>query len=163
VNESNGGAATPEIRGGIVVLAIAARLTAVAAVAVFAGSAAAQSTGVGFTLLPKKVVQGTDARVGVSVRPSGTRCTLSVRYQGGTQQRGLGAAIATGGRAGWTWHVPTDVQAGPAKTTVRCAGAGSATHALLIVGRLIEPKITVTKQGFTTRANPARGRGSATA
>jgi hypothetical protein len=53
--------------------------------------------------------------------------------------------------------VPTDVQAGPAQTTVRCAGAGAATHALLIVGRLIEPKITVTKQGFTTRANPGAG------
>jgi len=142
------------------VLAIAARLTAVAAVAaaaVFAGTASAQSTGVGFTLLPKKVVQGTDARVAVSVRPSGTRCTLNVRYQGGTQQPGLGATMATGGRAAWTWHVPTDVQAGPAQTTVRCARAGAATHVLLIVGRLVEPKITVTKQGFTTRANPGAG------
>ena len=141
-------------------LAIAARLTAVAAVAaaaVFAGTASAQSTGVGFTLLPKKVVQGTDARVAVSVRPSGTRCTLNVRYQGGTQQPGLGATMATGGRAAWTWHVPTDVQAGPAQTTVRCARAGAATHVLLIVGRLVEPKITVTKQGFTTRANPGAG------
>lgn len=137
--------------------AIAARVTAVAALAVFAGSAAAQSTGVGFTVLPKKVVQGTDARVAVSVRPSGTRCTLNVRYQGGTQQPGLGAAIATGGRAAWTWHVPTDVQAGPAQATVRCARAGAASHVLLIVGRLVEPKITVLKQGFTTRANPGAG------
>ncbi len=138
-------------------LVIAARLTAVAAAAIFAGSASAQSTDVGFTLLPKKVVQGEDARVAVSVRPSGTRCTLNVRYQGGTQQRGLGAAIATGGRAAWTWHVPIDVQAGPAQTTVRCARAGAVTRLLLIVGRLIEPKITVTKQGFTTRANPGAG------
>jgi hypothetical protein len=139
------------------VLAIAARLTAIAAVAVFAGSASAQSTGVGFTLLPKKVVQGEDARVAVSVRPSGTRCTLNVRYQGGTQQPGLGATTATRGRAAWTWHVPTDVQAGPAQTTVRCARAGAVTRSLVIVGRLIEPKIDIVKQGFTIRPNPGAG------
>ena len=138
-------------------LAIAARLTAIAAAAVFAGSAPAQSAGVGFTLLPKHVVQGEDARVAVSVRPSGTRCTLNVRYQGGTQQPGLGATIATRGRAAWTWHVPIDVQAGPAQTTVRCAHAGAVTRSLVIVGRLIEPKITVTKQGFTTRPSPGAG------
>jgi hypothetical protein len=139
------------------VLATAARLTAVAAVAVFAGSAAAQSTGVGFTLLPKKVVQGEDARVAVSVRPSGTRCTLNVRYQGGTQQPGLGATTATRGRAAWTWHVPTDVQAGPAQTTVRCARAGAVTRSLVIVGRLVEPKITLMKQGFTIRSSSGGG------
>jgi hypothetical protein len=139
------------------VLAIAARLTAIAAAAVFAGSASAQSTGVGFTLLPQHVVQGEDARVAVSVRPSGTRCTLNVRYQGGTQQAGLGAMTATHGRAAWTWHVPIDVQAGPAQTTVRCARAGSVTRSLVIVGRLVEPKITVTKQGFSIRANPGGG------
>jgi hypothetical protein len=139
------------------VLATAARLTAVAAVAVFAGSAAAQSTGVGFTLLPKKVVQGEDARVAVSVRPSGTRCTLNVRYQGGTQQPGLGATTATRGRAAWTWRVPTDVQAGPAQTTVRCARAGAVTRSLVIVGRLVEPKITLMKQGFTIRSSSGGG------
>ena len=160
VSTSHGGAATPELRGGTTRVGHrrpldrsrrSRRLRRIR------GSASAQSTGVGFTLLPKHVVQGEDARVAVSVRPSGTRCTLNVRYQGGTQQPGLGAAIATGGRAAWTWHVPTDVQAGPARTTVRCAGAGSATHALLIVGRLVEPKITVPKQGFSTRANLGGG------
>ena len=93
----------------------------------------------------------------VSVRPSGTRCTLSVRYQGGTRQPGLGAATATRGRAAWTWHVPTDVQAGPAQTTVRCARAGAATRSLVIVGRLVEPKITVEKQGFSIRPSPGTG------
>ena len=139
-------------------LAIAARLTAVAAVAVFAGSASAQSTGVGFTLLPKKVVQGEDARVAVSVRPSGTRCTLNVRYQGGTQQPGLGAAIATGGRAAWTWHVPTDVQAGPATDdgSLRTRGCGDARAPHRRPPRRAEDHRQ--KQGFTTRANPARGR-----
>jgi len=138
-------------------LAIAARLTAVAAAAVLAGSASAQSTGVGFTLLPKHVVQGEDARVAVSVRPSGTRCTLNVRYQGGAQQPGLAATTATRGRAAWTWHVPIDVQAGTAQATARCARAGAVTRSLVIVGRLIEPKITVTKQGYSIRPNPGQG------
>jgi hypothetical protein len=136
------------------VLAIAARLTAVAAAAVLAGSASAHSTGVGFTYVPNHVVQGEDARVSVSVRPSGSRCTLGVRYQGGTPQGGLGAATATKGRATWTWHVPADVQAGPATATVRCARAGASTRRLVIVGRLVEPKITVDKSGFSTRPNP---------
>ena len=136
---------------------IAARITVVLAAAILAGSASAQSAGVGFTLAPKHVVQGEDARLAVSVRPSGTRCTLSVRYQGGAQQPGLAAAVATGGRAGWTWHVPTDVQAGVAKATVRCNGAGTGTRSLVIVGRLVEPKITVTKQGFSIRPGATTG------
>jgi hypothetical protein len=136
------------------VLAIAARFIAiVAVVAVFAVPASARSTGVGFTFVPKKVVQGEDGHVSVRVRPSGSTCTLIVRYQGGTTQPGLGAAVATGGRVGWTWKVPTDVQAGPATATVRCARAGAISHSLIIVGRLIEPKIDVVKMGFTTRPN----------
>jgi hypothetical protein len=138
----------------------AARLSAflaVVAAAAFAGPASAHSNGIGFTLIPKKVVQGEDARVAVAVRPSGVRCTLGVRYQGGAAQPGLGASVVTGGHAAWTWHVPADVQAGPAVATVRCPSAGSASHRLIIVGRLIEPKITVEKSGYSTRPNPSSG------
>jgi hypothetical protein len=139
-------------------LAIAARFIAIVAVAaVFAVPASARSTGVGFTFVSKKVVQGEEGHVSVRVRPSGSTCTLTVRYQGGTKQNGIGAAVATGGRAAWTWKVPTDVQAGPATATVRCGRAGATTHSLIIVGRLVEPKITVLKQGFTTRPNPSIG------
>jgi hypothetical protein len=137
-------------------MATAARLTAIAAVAVVAvsaGPASARSMGIGFTLLPKHAVQGTDATISVRVRPAGARCTLSVRYHGGAQQSGLGAATAAGGRASWTWHVPTDVQAGAATATVRCAHAGSASRSLVIVGRLVEPKIDVSKSGFSIRPN----------
>jgi hypothetical protein len=51
------------------------------------------------------------------------------------------------------------VQAGPARATVRCARAGSSSRSLVIVGRLVEPKITVAKQGFSIRPN-AFGSGS---
>jgi hypothetical protein len=138
----------------------AARLSAVLGVVVaaaFAGQASAQSNGIGFTFMPKKIVQGEDGRVAVAVRPSGVRCTLAVRYQGGTAQPGLGASVATGGHAAWTWRVPADVQAGPAVATVRCPSAGSVSHRLIIVGRLVEPKITVVKSGFSTRPNPSMG------
>src|SRR5882724_11379801 len=103
-------------------MATVARLTAIAAaalVAVSAGPAAARSAGIGFSLMPKHVVQGKDAKISVSVRPAGVRCTLSVRYHGGAVQGGIGAAVAAGGHASWTWHVPTDVQAGSALATVR--------------------------------------------
>lgn len=135
-------------------MATAARLTAIAAaalVAVSAGSASARSTGIGFTFLPRHALQGNDAKISVSVRPAGARCTLSVRYHGGAQQAGLAPATAVGGRASWTWHVPTDGQAGSALATVRCAHAGSASRSLVIVGRLVGPKIAVTKQGFSIR------------
>jgi hypothetical protein len=140
------------------VLAKAARFIAFAvAVGVVAAPASARSTGIGFSFLPQKVVQGDDARVAVSVRPSGARCTLGVRYQGGTAQPGLAPTLAAGGRASWTWRVPADVQAGPAAATVRCSGAGSVHRGLMIVGRKVEPKITVTKQGFSSRPNPGAG------
>jgi len=140
------------------VLATAARFIAIVAVAaVLAVPASAGSAGIGFSFVSKKVVQGENGQVSVRVRPSGSTCTLTVRYQGGTKQPGLGAAVATGGRAAWTWKVPADVQAGPATATVRCARAGATTHSLIIVGRLVEPKITVLKQGFTTRPNPGTG------
>ena len=135
----------------------AARLLVVAAAATLAGSASARSGSIGFTFVPGHVVQGDDARVSVSVRPTGSRCTLSVRYQDGTAQPGLGPATATGGRATWTWRVPSDVQAGPAKATVRCARVGASTRRLMIVGRLVEPKITVSKSGFSVKPNGAAG------
>jgi hypothetical protein len=137
-------------------MATAVRLTAIAAaalVAVSAGPASARSTSIGFTVLPQHVVQGNDAKISVRVRPVGARCTLSVRYQGGALQGGIAAATAVGGRVSWTWHVPIDVQAGSALATVRCAHAGSASRSLVIVGRLVEPKIVVMKQGFSIRPN----------
>jgi hypothetical protein len=137
-------------------MARAARLTAVAAAAlalVSTGAASARSAGIGFTFVPQHAVQGDNARISIRVRPAGARCTLSVRYVGGTEQPGISPAFAIAGRASWIWQVPTTVQAGPAKATVRCKGAGSTSRSLVVVGRLVEPKITVTKEGFTIRPN----------
>lgn len=136
----------------------AALIAGVAVLAVVgAGSASAHAAGIGFTSIPSHVVQGKQANVSVKVRPAGARCTLGVRYQSGATQPGLNAVSAAHGRASWTWQVPADMQAGPAVATVHCAGAGSRSHQIVIVGRLVEPKITVLKQGFSTRPNPTTG------
>jgi hypothetical protein len=142
------------------VLANAVRLIAVAAAtaAVVVAPASARSTGIGFTFVPQHVVQGEDARVSVRVSPTGSRCTLNVKYLGGTPQGGLAAAVATHGRVTWTWHVPADVQAGPANATVRCARAGKTSRRLVIVGRRVEPRITVDRSGYSIR--PQAGGGS---
>jgi hypothetical protein len=151
-------AARPRRTEGVPIsMATAARLTALVAAAIFAGSAAAQSSGIGFTFVPNHVVQGEDARVSVSVRPTGSRCTLLVAYQGGAKQGGLAAVTARSGHATWTWRVPADVQAGPARTTVRCLRAGSTTRSIVIVGRLIQEKITVDKQGFSMKPTTGGG------
>jgi hypothetical protein len=135
----------------------AALIAAIATLAVLgAGTASARVDGVGFTFVPGHVVQGNTANVTVK-RPSGTRCTLAVHYLGGTVQQGLKPASTAGGHAAWTWTVPETVQAGPAKATVRCGRAAAITRQIVIVGRLIEPKITVGKDGFSTRPNPGGG------
>ncbi len=140
--------------------ATAARLLAIAAVAIFAvsvGPASARSAGITFSLFPSHVVQGNPVRVAVNVRPSGVSCTLGVRYHDGAAQSGLAPAIAAGGHASWTWTVPITVQAGVAKATVRCARAGAVTRSVLIVGRIVAPKIDVKQQGFSTRPLPTMG------
>ena len=124
-----------------------------ALLAVWAGPASAHTAGIAFSFLPGHALQGTDAKITVSVKPSGTRCTLAIRYHGATQSSPLGTVIVLAGHGSWTWHVPTDVQAGPALATVHCAHAGSASRSLVIVGRVVGPKIDVTKQGFSVRPN----------
>ena len=134
--------------------ATAARLVAIAAAAVFAvsvGPASAKSAGISFSLFPAHVVQGNPASVAVTVRPSGVSCTLAFRYHDGSAQSGLARTTAAGGHASWTWTVPITVQAGVAKATVRCARAGTVTRSILIVGKLIAPRIVVKQQGFSTR------------
>jgi len=140
--------------------ATAARLLAITAAAVFAvsiGSASAQGAGIAFSFLPGHVVQGNPARVAVTVRPSGVSCTLAVRYHDGSAQSGLARGTAAGGHASWTWTVPINIQAGLAKATVRCGRAGAVTRSVVIVGRLIAPKIVVKQQGFSTRPNAGMG------
>lgn len=135
-------------------MAKAARLTALAALSalVAVAPAAARGGSIQFAFAPRHVLQGEEARISVTVRPTGAACTLRFRYDGGSYQPGLNRVVAQGGRAAWTWTVPTTVQAGRAVATVRCGGAGTLTRRLVVVGRLSAPRLVVEQSGFSTRA-----------
>ena len=123
----------------------------------FTGSATGASTGVGVLSAPRRVVQGDMARFSVSVRPANARCSFSVRYRGGSRQRGLDPVVAEGGVATWRWQVPLHAAAGLATATASCGSAGHVTRRILVVGQTIAPRITVERKGFSIRANPYGG------
>src|SRR5712692_10009767 len=133
-----------------------ARIVARAALALGLAALAASAAGtagvakVRFVQLPGRVVQGNQVTATVAA-PSGRSCVLTVRYGNGDRQQGLQRVRAAGGRASWTWRVPLSAQAGLAKVTASCGGAGSAARSLIVVGQLIPPKISVVKDGFSIR------------
>ena len=55
----------------------------------FAASASGRATAVQFISGNERVVQGNQATVTVAVKPSGVKCSLSVRYKNGAKQPGL--------------------------------------------------------------------------
>lgn len=134
-------------------------LAAALGVAVFAGTASGRPQSVTFTAGADRVVHGNPVTIDVMVSPAGARCTLIVRYKGGSLQRGLHAATAAGGRASWTWTVPRKVPSGPARVSVSCTGAGSASRRLMVIGGVLPPKINVDKTGWSVRTYPYGGSG----
>jgi hypothetical protein len=126
-------------------------LATVVAVAVFAGAASGRAQGVAFTAGPERVVQGNPATFSVIVSPAGARCSLSVRYKSGARQKGLKTVTAAGGTASWTWTVPRHVQAGPARVTASCSGAGRSSRTMTVIGQVLPPKIDVVQSGYSTR------------
>src|SRR3954469_1206193 len=87
-----------------------------------------------FLAAPARVAQGGHVQVTVAVRPASARCTLGVRYANGAHQAGVGAASAVAGKVSWAWDVPVGAAIGRGVMTVHCAGAGTRTHPLLVVG-----------------------------
>lgn len=122
-----------------------------------AGAIADAGTSVRFTSAPQRVLQGHTARVAVAVQPANARCTLSVRYKGGSAQSGLKAVTAMRGRASWTWKVPGSAPVGAGAAKVSCGRAGSATRTIVVVGDAIPVSLRVLKQGFSIRPNAGRG------
>ncbi len=119
-------------------------------------SAAVSAARTSFSVFPARALQGKEVAIGVATRP-GVTCQLSVQYAGGERQGGLLRTSAVGGRAVWRWVVPEEVTAGPARVVASCGRAGSATRALLVVGSLIPPKITVVQKGFSIRTRTFGG------
>jgi hypothetical protein len=133
-----------------------------AVLGVTSGPAAAQherAAEVVFVAGQHRIVKGNEATVTIGVRPVGARCSLSVRYKGGTRQRGLPAVKASGGIATWTWTVPRNVKSGPARVTASCAGAGRASRTLTVIGGVIPASIHVVKSGWSVRPYPFGGTG----
>lgn len=114
------------------------------------------SAGVRISFLPKRVTQGNDATLKVSVRPT-TLCKLAVRYGAGVRQQGLRAVYASRGRASWKWQVTGAAPAGQARVTVSCGRAGRASRTFIVVGWVVPARISVEKMGFSVRP---RGFGS---
>ena len=104
-----------------------------------------------------RVVQGNEANISVTVRPAGVRCALAVKYANGSRQGGLAPVAAVGGRATWRWTVPITTKAGRATATVSCGRAGRVKRAIMVVGQVVAPKVTILKRGWSARANPYGG------
>jgi hypothetical protein len=125
----------------------------------FAASASGRATAVQFISGNARVVQGNEATVTVAVKPSGVKCSLSVRYKSGAKQPGLPVVTANAFHATWTWEVPRKVQTGPARVTARCRGAGRATKRLTVIGQVLPPTVNVVKTGWSSRVYPYAGTG----
>jgi hypothetical protein len=125
--------------------------------ALSAGSATARASSLRFSFVPARALQGGQVAVRVAVRPRSARCSLTVRYKGGGTQPNLGTVRAQNGTAEWRWTVPTTTQAGLARLTASCGGAGRATAKVLVVGQLIPVKVDVVKRGFSIRPLPYSG------
>src|SRR3712207_2949874 len=80
-----------------------------------AGASTERAASVRFTFVPVRAFQGQPISVSVAVRPSGMRCTLTVRYANGALQRGLTRARVVNGRAGWHWKLPATAATGNAR------------------------------------------------
>lgn len=125
-------------------------LLGVGVLALAASAATASASRVAFVQTPERVVQGNPVTASVAA-PNGAPCTLSVRYAGGSRQKGLQPTHAAGGRASWSWEVGLHTKAGPARLVASCGRAGRATRTLIVVGQLVPPRISVVKDGFSVR------------
>jgi hypothetical protein len=119
-----------------------------------AGAAAERAASVSLNG-PHRIVQGGEVTFTASVRPSGSRCSLSIRYRTGTQR--AGTVNARGGEATFQFKVARRAAPGRARATVSCAGAGQASLSLMVIGSVIPPNISVLKQGFSIRPRPYGG------
>jgi hypothetical protein len=135
----------PAITAALAVIVTAA---AVGAVGATAARSALRLT------VPSRVFQGKVAVVTATSKSVG--CKLSVRFSNGEKQTNLLPNRSSSGKVVWQWKVPDFAAAGQAKLTVSCPGSGTATRAVIVVGGLIPPKVTVVKQGYSPKISGNR-------
>ncbi len=108
-----------------------------------------------FSALPARAVAGEGVTVSVAGARPGALCSLAVSYAKDANQGGLAPATAVGGQARWSWTIPDTVQANIAKLSVTCASSKRISGRLLVVGSLVPPRLSVVKDGFSTRTSSA--------
>ena len=104
-----------------------------------------------FGFVPQRTFQGQPASLSVVVRPTGTRCTASIRYADRSLQT-LPAVTARAGKAAWKWTIPAKAKLGSATATVSCGKAGRVARSFAVVGPPTAPaRVVVQKNGFSQR------------
>ena len=88
------------------------------------------------------------------MRPTGVRCSASIRYADASLQR-LPSVVARAGKASWKWTIPAKARIGSASASVACGKAGRASRGFAVVGPPSAPaKVNITKSGFSQRVRP---------
>ena len=120
-------------------------------IATSAGAAVDAGSSVGFRFLPQKAFQGQPASLTVTVRPSGVRCTPTIRYADGARQT-LKMTVARSNRASWQFTIPPKAKIGTASAAVSCGRAGRISRTFTVTGPPAAPaKVVVQKSGFSQR------------
>ena len=120
-------------------------LTATAAASLDAGDS------LRFGFVPQRTFQGQPASLSVVVRPTGSRCTASIRYADRSLQT-LPAVRSRAGKASWKWRIPAKAKIGSATATVSCGKAGKVARSFAVAGPPTAPaRVVILKNGFSQR------------
>jgi hypothetical protein len=138
----------------LAVLVSALSLLALTGAVASASSEGEAATGLRFSALPKHVLPGKTARVGVTGAKARDVCRLNVKYAGGAAQRGLRLLTVGPRRPSWTWKLPVGTRPGAARVSVACESAGRVSGQLVVDP--LPLRIDVVKHGFSIRASSNR-------
>ena len=110
-------------------------LAALAALTLTATAAGALDSGssLRFGFVPQRAFKGQPASLSVVVRPTGSRCTASIRYADRSLQT-LPAVTSRAGKASWKWRIPAKAKIGSATATVSCGKAGKVARTFAVAG-----------------------------
>ena len=113
-----------------------------------AGASTDLTSSLRFGFVPQKAFQGQPASLSVVVRPTGVRCSASIRYADASLQR-LPAVVARAGKASWKWSIPAKVRLGSTSANVVCGKAGRGSRTFSVVGPPTAPaQVQIRKSGF---------------
>ena len=108
-----------------------------------------------FGFVPKKAFPGQPASLSVVVRPSGVRCSASIRYADASLHR-LPSVVVRAGKASWRWTIPAKAKIGAASATVACGKAGRGSRSFAVAGPPSAPaKVIASNSGFSQRVRCA--------